>query len=187
MAETFDPKSHIKTLASLDLNPSSSNLTSENINTGNLVYSERSFVSAIQGTRPPSPVPYLTIQTDTLLPTNDSSFNYNTLIIEGTVMAHALTGLDNTDFPENIRFTKTYVKSWEGVDLPKESSLFISYPVQFSPPTNQNITNPTSNVLSDYSSDKNYVKFDYISDTYTAYLHVNERTRAIVKGTYIFM
>lgn len=191
MAINFNPKISTKTLPSLDLYPSGTlpgNYESNaNGAQGNLVYSERSFVTLLEGNS--SPLPYLTIQTDLLNPSNQRPYNYNCLIIEGTVQYVPIVGLDSGGFPQNVRFKHAYTKSWEGSFNVKENSAFEVTVAEIAPPTNIESITPSENlnVLSSYGSDDNPITYNVITDTYTASLFISNQFRVVVKGIYIFM
>ncbi len=191
MAINFNPKISTKTLPSLDLYPSGTLPGNFESNAdgaqGNLVYSERSFVTLLEGNG--SSIPYLTIQTDLLLPGNQRPYNYNCLIIEGTVQYTNITGVNTGAFPQNIRFKQYYTKSWEGAFSVKEDSYFEFTMVNIAPPTNIESTTPSDDlqVLSSYGSITNPITYDISTDTYIASLSISNQFRVIVKGIYIFM
>ena len=191
MAINFTPKINTKTLPSLDLYPSGTLPGNFESNAdgaqGNLVYSERSFVTLLEGNG--SSIPYLTIQTDLLNIGNQRPYNYNCLIIEGTVQYAPIVGLATGDFPKNVRFKHAYTKSWEGGFAVKEESAFLATQVEIPPPTNIESIIPSENlhVLFSYESSDNSITYDVSTDTYSAALSITNQFRVIVKGTYIFM
>jgi hypothetical protein len=191
MAINFNPKIGTKTLPSLDLYPSGTLPGNYESNAdgaqGNLVYSERSFVTLLEGNG--SPLPYLTIQTDLLNASNQRPYNYNCLIIEGTIQYVPIVGLTTGDFPQNIRFRHSYTKSWEGAFSVKEDSDIEFNIVNIAPPTNIESTSPTETLLvvSSFGEDNNPITYDTSTDTYSAALSITADFRVIVKGTYIFM